>query len=117
MEYYRFGTCAGWGAAGGNLLLGLMARLSASAGVAPGQLLLAEGHMDGGLRSSPAVIACELLFYIIDGAVLVSVGAEEVNLIADNAVHVPAGSSFALSTERSVGVTALLVLPLQGATA
>ena len=117
MDYYRFGTCAGWDAPGGNLLLGLMARLGTPTGMAPGQLLLAEGHMNGGLRSLPAVNACEMLVYVIDGAVHVSVGEEEVNLIADNAVRVPAGYSFDLSTERSVGMTALLILPLQEATA
>lgn len=117
MDYFRFGTCAGWDAPGGNLLLGLMRQLSTSRGMAEGQLLLAEGHMDGGLRSLPAVNACEMLVYVLDGAVRVRVVEEEVNLIAGDAVRVPAGSRYELSTERSAGMTALLILPLPSATA
>lgn len=117
MDYFRFGTCAALDAPGGNVLVGLMGKLSTPAGAAPGQLLLAESTMNGGLCTRPAVNACELLVHVIDGSVLASVGGEEVRLIADNTVRVPAATPYAFSTEGSVGLKALLVWPLPGDTA
>lgn len=114
MDYYRSGTVAGSEAPGGNILLGLMGKLGKIEGAAPGQLLLAPAHMNGGLATPPAVTACELLVHVFNGAVRASVGGEEVNLIANNSVWVHTGESYALSTESSVGMTALLIVPLQG---
>jgi hypothetical protein len=113
MDYFRFGTCAGWDAPGGNVLLGLMGKLSMLDGAMPGQLVLAEASMNGGLATPPAVSACELLVHVIDGAVRACVGEEEVNLIADNSLWIHEGDAFSFSTERSVGMTALLVIPSQ----
>jgi hypothetical protein len=113
MDYYRNGTLAGLGAPGGNILLGLIGKLCTLEGAAPGQLLLAEAHMSGGLRTPPAVNACERLVHVIDGAVRAVVGEEEVRLIANNSLWVHAGSSYAFSTESSVGMTVLLIVPQQ----
>lgn len=113
MDYFRSGTVAGYDAPGGNILLGLMEKLCKIEGAAPVALVLAQARMNQGLCTPPAVAACELLLYVVEGAVLASVDGEEVNLIANNSVWVHAGSRYAFSTERSVGVTALLIVPLR----
>ena len=116
MDYYRFGTTASMGAPGGVVLLGLIGKLRGSAGSAPEQLLLVAGHMKGGIRAAPARHACEFLVHVVEGSVLARVGAEEARLITDNSVRIPAGVPYQLSTEGSLGMTALVIAPGPGDT-
>jgi hypothetical protein len=116
LDYYRFGTCAGMDAPGGNVLLGLMGNLRQSAGTPPEQLLLVKGRMGGGQCSPSRVSACELLVHVLEGSVLVRSGLEEVRLITDNTVRFPAGFPYELSTEKSVGMAALFIAPRQAST-
>lgn len=116
MDYARYGTCAGMDAPGGNALLGYMGKLRQSAVPTPQQLLLVKGRMGGGQRSARRVSACELLVHVLEGSVLVRIGMEEVRLITDNTVRVPAGIPCELSTETSVGMAALFIAPRQAST-
>lgn len=113
MDYYRFGTCAGMDAPGGITLIGLMGKLSTPAGTAPEQLLLMEGHMNGGMSSALAMAPYEFLVHVVTGSVLVRVGEEEARLIDDNTVRIPSGTAYQFSTPDSVGMTSLVILPQQ----
>jgi hypothetical protein len=113
MEYYRFGTCAGMDAPGGNVLVGLMGSLGQQADTITDQLLLVGGRMSGGQREAHQGSACELLVHVLEGAVLVKIGVEAVRLIADNTVRISAGFPYELSTQESVGMAALFIAPWQ----
>jgi hypothetical protein len=110
LDYYRFGTVADRDAPGGCLLIGLLEKLGTKCSSIPEALVLAEARIRSGRQAyccqgNP----CEILVYVIEGAMQISVADESVRLIAHSAVCIPAYTSYRLSTHESMGMTGLLI--------
>ena len=114
MDYYRSGCFAGGSRAPGTpVIVGLMSKLTTSAGSPPSQLVLLTCHMQAGMTSAPCVHACELLVHLVTGSVLARIGNEEARLIADTSLRIPAATEYQFATRDTTGMTAVVIIPSQ----
>ena len=114
MDYYRSGCFLGERDVPGNMMLiALMSEMTTPAGTPPSQLVLLEGHMQAGIMSAPCRQACELLVYLVTGAMLARVGEEEARLIAGDSLRIHAATEYQFSTRDTTGLTAVVIIPFQ----
>ncbi len=114
MDYYRSGCFLGERDVPGNMMLiALMSEMTTPAGTPPSQLVLLEGHMQAGIMSAPCRQACELLVYLVTGAMLARVGEEEARLIAGDSLRIHAATEYQFSTTSTRGMTAVVIIPRQ----
>ena len=114
MDYYRSGCFPGQRDVPGNMMLiALMSELTTPAGTPPSQLVLAQGHMQAGMTSALYRQACELLVYLVTGAMLARVEEEEARLIAGDSLRIPSGTEYQFSTRDTTGMTAVVIIPRQ----